>query len=509
MPLPNEKPIDATSPNNNIDIETNPSENRDNNTQDSPKNNDEDVPFRPWSQLPIYFALGLGVFILGLDNTIVGTATPILTNKFHAVNDIEWYGSAYRLTTCNTQFLFGKVYTQFRVKWVLVFAVIILEIGSVVSAAATSSAVFIVGRAIAGCGAAGILNGVLIFYINLPIGGSTLLVVTSLFKNPATHKITPQPALQNLKQLKIPSLAIFTGFIVCLLLALQWGGTTYPWSSARVILCLVLSGVFIAIFLEYETLRKDTATIPHSVVLKRTARLCLLYAFACSVAFNVLDYFLPLWFQSIKGSSAASSGLSLLPSIIPLSVTAISSGFILSIVGYYTPLMLLGSAVTAIGFAFLTTFTSETGKEAWIGWQVLLATGLGLSFSMPWTVIQLALDRNDVAMGMAGVGFSIAFGGAVSVSVAQNIFTNLLRNGLEGIQDVDIDVDGIIEQGATGFLDGVSSGSRDVVLDVFNGAVTRCFWMGVVAAIVGFCAAVGMDRKSVKKEGGKKEETEE
>ncbi|KAL4967809.1 MDR family MFS transporter [Aspergillus stella-maris] len=550
MPSPNEKPIDATSPNIDIDIETNPSEERDNNTQDSPENNDEDIIFRPWSQLPIYFALGLGVFILGFDNTIVGTATPTLTNEFHALNDIGWYGSAYRLTTCSTQFLFGKLYSQFDVKWVLVSAVIILEIGSVVSAAATSSAVFIVGRAIAGCGAAGILNGVLIaisytvplrlrpifnstvggleciamivapviggalttyvswrwcFYINLPIGGFTLLVITFLFENPATQRITPQSALQNLKQLNIPSLSIFTGGIVCLLLALQWGGTTYPWSSARVIICLGMSAVSIAIFLGHELLRKDTATIPRSVVLNRTAGLCLIYAFASSLAFNVLDYFLPLWFQSIKGSSAASSGLSLLPSIIPLSIAAISSGFILSLVGYYTPLMLFGSAMTSIGFGFLTTFTSETGKGTWMGWQVLLATGLGLSFPMPWSVIQVVLHSDDVPMGMAGVGFCIAFGGAVSVSVAQNIFTNLLRNGLEGIHGVD--VNGVIEQGATGFLDSVSSESRDVVLRVYNGAVMGCFWMGVVAAIVGFCAAVGMKWKSVRKDGGK-EQTE-
>jgi MFS family permease len=65
-----------------------------------------------------------------------------------------------RLTTCSTQFFYGKLYEQFRVKWILVMAVAILELGSIVSAAAPSSAAFIIGRAISGCGASGIVTGV-------------------------------------------------------------------------------------------------------------------------------------------------------------------------------------------------------------------------------------------------------------------------------------------------------------------------------------------------------------
>ena len=65
-----------------------------------------------------------------------------------------------RLTICSTQFFYGKLYEQFRVKWVLVMAMAILELGSIVSAAAPSSTVFIIGRAISGCGASGIITGV-------------------------------------------------------------------------------------------------------------------------------------------------------------------------------------------------------------------------------------------------------------------------------------------------------------------------------------------------------------
>ncbi len=103
-----------------------------------------------------------------------------------------------------------------------------------------------------------------------------------------------EPFWSKIKQLNIPSLLVFTDSVVCLLLALQWGGTTYPWSSGQVVAPLVVAGVSFAAFLAYETLRKYEAMIPHSVILNRTAGLCMLYAFCSSAAFNVIDYFVSL-----------------------------------------------------------------------------------------------------------------------------------------------------------------------------------------------------------------------
>ena len=129
------------------------------------------------------------------------------------------------------------------------------------------------------------------FWLNLPIGGFTLAVILLFFKNPPNQEISDESLSSKLKQLNIPSLAIFTGSVVCLLLALQWGGTTYSWGSGRVAAPLAAAGALFAAFLAYEIFRKDTATIPRAVILNRTAALCLLYAFCASAAFNVIDYF--------------------------------------------------------------------------------------------------------------------------------------------------------------------------------------------------------------------------
>ncbi|CAI7652177.1 unnamed protein product [Penicillium glandicola] len=514
---------------------------------------DSESDFRLWQQLPVFIAMGLAIFILGLDNTIVSTAMPTISNEFHSLTDIGWYGSAYQLTTCSTQFLFGKLYTMFRVKWLLVISVAILEIGSIVCATAPNSAAFIVGRAIAGCGASGVLNGVLIagshtvplrwrpifnstvggleciamivapviggalttyvtwrwcFWLNLPVGGFTLAVLIFVFKQPPSPKGGDESLLSKIKQLNIPSLLVFTGSVVCLLLALQWGGTTYPWSSRQVVAPLVVAGVSFAAFLAYETLRKDEAMIPRSVILNRTAGLCMLYAFCSSAGFNVLDYFLPIWFQAIKGATAAKSGQMLLPSIIGLSVVAISSGFILSAIGYYTPLMLLGSAMMAIGFGFLATFQPSTTHAAWIGWQVMVGIGTGLSFPQPWSATQTALAAKDVPLGLAGVGFAISFAAAVSISVSQNVFTNLLREGLQAGVIPGVDAGDVIQQGATGFLQHIAENERESVLVIYNSAVTSCFWLPAAAACVGFVAALGMNWNSVKGKQKKGDEEE-
>lgn len=91
---------------------------------------------------------------------IITTAIPQITDDFKSVTDIGWYGSAYLLTTCAFQLLFGKLYSFYSIKATFLTTIILFEVGSAVCGAAPTSVAFIVGRAIAGLGAAGIFSGV-------------------------------------------------------------------------------------------------------------------------------------------------------------------------------------------------------------------------------------------------------------------------------------------------------------------------------------------------------------
>ena len=127
----------------------------------------------------LIFGLGLAVFVMGLDMTILAVAIPLITEKFQSTADIGWYVSAYLLTLCSFQPLSGKLYSNFSLKvrqyalpeflngdtdsiqWTFLTFFLIFEFGSVLSGAATSSPFLIVGRAIAGVGAAGLMSGTL------------------------------------------------------------------------------------------------------------------------------------------------------------------------------------------------------------------------------------------------------------------------------------------------------------------------------------------------------------
>jgi hypothetical protein len=93
------------------------------------------------------------------DISNISQAIPQITNDFHSLSDVGWYGSAYQLASAALQPLTGKVYTHFSSKWSFMFFFLIFELGSLVCAVAPSSVVFIIGRAIAGCGVSGLMNG--------------------------------------------------------------------------------------------------------------------------------------------------------------------------------------------------------------------------------------------------------------------------------------------------------------------------------------------------------------
>lgn len=103
--------------------------------------------------------LCLTTFVVALDNTIIATAIPKITTVFDSLGDVGWYGSSYLLTTTSLQPSFGKIYTFFDVKYTYLVAVVIFEVGSIICAAATSSEMFIVGRAVAGAGSAALFSG--------------------------------------------------------------------------------------------------------------------------------------------------------------------------------------------------------------------------------------------------------------------------------------------------------------------------------------------------------------
>ena len=107
----------------------------------------------------IVVALVLSIFLVSLDMTIVATAIPRITDEFHSLNDVGWYGSAFFLTVASFQSMWGKAYKYFPLKATFLVSIGIFEIGSLICGVAQNSVTLIIGRAIAGMGGAGIASG--------------------------------------------------------------------------------------------------------------------------------------------------------------------------------------------------------------------------------------------------------------------------------------------------------------------------------------------------------------
>lgn len=255
------------------------------------------------------------------------------------------------------------------------------------------------------------------FYINLPIGAVTVGIIIIFFTAPHRAKAEKFSTIDKLKQLDLAGTAVLLPGIVSLLLALQWGGSKYQWSEPTIIGLLVCAGVLLACFVGIQIWRGEKATIPPRVLRNRSIASGSLVSFSMGSCFMLLIFYLPIWFQAIKGVSATQSGIRNLPLILGVTIFSIVSGIGVTVLGYYTPFMLVGAAISAVGAGLLTTFEVETGSGMWIGYQALCGAGIGLVLQQPMIAAQTVLKLEDVPTGTSVIIFFQTLGGALFISV--------------------------------------------------------------------------------------------
>ncbi len=107
-------------------------------------------------------------------------------------------------------------------------------------------------------------------------------------------------------------------------------------------------------------------------------------------------YYIPIWFQAIKGVSAVESGIRNLPMILGLVIVTIISGVIVTVLGYYTPLMILSSLLMATGAGLISTFKVGTGHAMWIGFQAIYGFGVGAGMQQGIIAAQTVCSLDDI-----------------------------------------------------------------------------------------------------------------
>ncbi|KAK1566006.1 major facilitator superfamily transporter [Colletotrichum navitas] len=493
----------------------------------------------------ITLGLGITFFLVSLDNVILSTAIPRITDEFSSIADVGWYGSAYLLTTCTFQLTLGKLYSLFSIKLIYLICIIIFEAGSVICGAAPRSTVLILGRAIAGIGCAGILTGTFIiiaivvplpkrpaynglfgsvyaiasvvgpllggaftdkvtwrwcFYINLPFGAIALAILFFLFNEPPRPKDKEhKTVVEKIMQVDPMGTLVLMPAVICLLLVLQWGGTTYPWRDPRVIVLFVVFAILSIAFVLIQIKKGKNATLPIKIITQRSVAAACWFSVCTAGSDFTMRQYIPIWFQAIQGVSAVKSGLMNLALILATALSSILGGIGTGQVGYYNPFMIASTVLMAVGSGLLTTWKPGISEGVWIGFQVLYGLGSGMDMQIPLIVVQAVLPPEDIPLGTALVMFMQSFGGAIFISVAQNIFTNELRTGLAKYLP-NINATAIIHGGATSIREpGVlPPDAVGPTLQVYSKSITNSWYLAVGLSCASVFGSAFVQWKTVK-----------
>uniref|UniRef100_A0A093V816 Putative HC-toxin efflux carrier TOXA n=1 Tax=Talaromyces marneffei PM1 TaxID=1077442 RepID=A0A093V816_TALMA len=413
----------------------------------------------------------IAVFLIALDQTIVGTAIPKITDEFHGLNDVSWYAAAYFMTFGSSQTSAGKVYKYFNLKWTFLISMFIFELGSLICGVAPNSNALIVGRAISGLGGAGLsvggtsilsltvlpakrpmMMGVIgmtyavaavlgpliggaftdriswrwCFYINLPIGGLAAISIFFFFHLPAAA-VPPRITLtEKLLHIDPVGIILTMGGITCFILALQYGGNSHPWNSNIVIGLLVGFGLMVIALVAWEIWLGEYAMMLPRLWKHRSLSTTASYQFFFMGSYIALLYYLPIYFQSILGASAIRSGVNNLLLVLAAAVFALAGGAVVIMTGRPQQVMFIGSILSTVAIGLIYTLDIGTSTPKWVGYQFFVGCSMAVAMMHGLSIAQAAADPKDLSAVTANLLFFQTVGGAFSTSAAQSAFVNRL-----------------------------------------------------------------------------------
>lgn len=178
--------------------------------------------------------------------------------------------------------------------------------------------------------------------------------------------------------------------------------------------------------------------------------------------------------------------------VIAVIVFTFVSGGGITASGYYGPFLLFSAVASSIGVGLLTTFQVDTAHPVWIGYQVLYGMGIGAGMQVSFVVVQAALPPADIPVAMALVVFAQTLGGAIFVSVSNNVFSNLLiKNLMEVVPDVTPSI--VSSTGATDLKNVIEPQFLSGVLVAYNHTITQTWHTAVALAAVSTIGVAAVD----------------
>lgn len=446
--------------------------------------------------------------------------------------------------------MFGQFANIFGRRYITLAIVALFTIGSAIAGGASNGAMLIAGRAIQGMGSGGInmivdiivsdlvplrergnymalvlvvyfvgtalgpyIGGAIVestswrwvFYINLPvstcigsqnrllttfaqIGGVSMIMIIVFLQVKYNKEMT---FAQKIRRIDYIGNAVLIGSTVAVLYSLTYGGTLYQWSSGRIIAPLVIGLLGLVAFIGFESLKfVIEPVVPPRLFANRTSATVFAVTFLNSSLLYWMLYFLPVYFQTILGSSPARSGVQLLPSIVVAIPAAIMAVLLLTKFGKYKPLHLAGFALNTIGLGLFTLLDKDSSTAEWVIFQIIAAGGSGFVLNTLLPACQTPLAESDQAAATATWSFVRSFGNIWGVAIPAAIFNSRFAQLSDRIQDSSIAAQfghgNAYSHASADFLDTFGSNVKLEIVSVFSDSLKQVWQISIVFSGVSF-----------------------
>jgi EmrB/QacA subfamily drug resistance transporter len=436
-------------------------------------------------RLEILGAVLLGIFLAALDQTIVGTALPVIVTALKGNDVYVWAFTSYLVAATVSGPLYGKLSDLFGRRLFFVIGVAIFLTGSVLSALSGQMWQFIGARGLQGLGAGALfpislaiigdifapsergkyqgffgavfglsslvgpaIGGLItdnfgwqwIFFVNLPFVAIALFIIWRTLPSVRSH--SEDTVIDYL------GAALLVAALVPILIGLtnkQFGEWTDPDVGGLVAIGLLLAAGFVL-----AESRAREPILPLGLFRIRAFTACMLAFFLAAMGFFAAVVFLPRWYQVVAGSSATAAGYSILPLLGGLIVSAIASGQLIARTGRYKALIVISLAVLAVGLFLLTHLRPDTPQPlVWL-WMVVAGVGIGPCFAAFTLVVQNAVPVSELGVATSSVTLFQQLGGTVGLAITGSIFGSVL---LEEVPK-QLTAAGVPAQFASGFTSG-------------------------------------------------------
>ncbi len=505
---------------------------------------DAPVQIDPRARTEILIAVLLAVFLSALDQTIVGTALPRIVDDLRGNEFYTWVVTVYLLTATVSGPIYGKLSDLFGRRPMVMFGVSLFLIGSALSGISQEMWQLVAARGLQGLGAGAIfpialavigdlftpaergkyqglfgavfgisaligpaLGGFLtdnfswhwVFFVNLPVGAVALVIIWRLLP-PIRH---PERA----RSIDYLGSVVFAAALVPILIGLT-NKRTLEWSDPWVGGLIGVGLAFSALFVWVES-RASEPILPLSLFRSRSITVSLIAVFLASFGFFGAIIFIPLWFQTVLGSSATESGYQILPLLAGLIISSVVSGQVISRTGRYRWLIVVAMGLVAAGLALMTQLRGDTSLgEMWI-WMVVAGMGIGPSLAAFTIVVQNAAPFVQLGAATGALTFFRQVGGTVGLALGGTLFGSALIRELPtqmNLAGVPEDIAGrFAPSGAGSDFSSVGDLGAQILANVpeqfrsavepyipnivsgfnnaFSLAIGSALWIGVVAAI--------------------------